>query len=75
MGCGPRPIGTPRHGGARPGAELDPAPSVSIVYEIGIDGISLPLVLLTGLLAAGGGARILAGVTEHWPGFTAALSC
>jgi len=48
-------------------------PSVSIVYEIGIDGISLPLVLLTGLLLPVVVLGSWRGVTEHWAGFTAAL--
>jgi NADH-quinone oxidoreductase subunit M len=46
---------------------------LSIVYEVGIDGISLPLVLLTGLLLP---IVILAswrGVERWWPGFVASL--
>jgi NADH-quinone oxidoreductase subunit M len=48
-------------------------PSLSIVYEVGIDGISLPLVLLTGLLLPIVVLGSWKGVTKSWVGFTASL--
>ncbi|KAB2969440.1 MAG: NADH-quinone oxidoreductase subunit M, partial [Thermoanaerobaculia bacterium] len=48
-------------------------PSLSIVYEVGIDGISLPLVLLTGLLLPVVVLGSWRGIERHWAGFTAAL--
>ena len=48
-------------------------PSLSIVYEVGIDGISLPLVLLTGLLLPIVVLASWKGVTRSWVGFTASL--
>jgi len=48
-------------------------PSLSIVYEVGIDGISLPLVLLTGLLLPVVVLGSWKGVDRHWTGFTTAL--
>jgi NADH-quinone oxidoreductase subunit M len=48
-------------------------PSLSIVYEVGIDGISLPLVLLTGLLLPVVLLGSWKGIDKHWIGFTAAM--
>jgi len=48
-------------------------PSLSIVYEVGMDGISLPLVLLTGLLLPIVLLGSWRGIHEHWSGFAASL--
>jgi NADH-quinone oxidoreductase subunit M len=48
-------------------------PTLSIVYEVGIDGISLPLVLLTGLLLPIVVLASWKGVTRSWVGFTVSL--
>jgi NADH-quinone oxidoreductase subunit M len=44
-------------------------PDLSIVYEVGLDGISLPLVLLTGLLLPIVLLASWKGVDKHWPGY------
>jgi NADH-quinone oxidoreductase subunit M len=48
-------------------------PGLSIVYEVGLDGISLPLVALTGLLLPLVLLGSFKGVEQHWSGFAAAL--
>jgi len=48
-------------------------PGLSIVYEVGLDGISLPLVALTGLLLPLVLLGSFKGVDKHWSGFAAAL--
>jgi len=48
-------------------------PSLSIVYEVGMDGISLPLVLLTGLLLPIVVLGSWKGIHQHWSGFVASL--
>jgi len=48
-------------------------PSLSIAYEVGIDGISLPLVVLTALLLPIVLLGSWRGVHEHWSGFAASL--
>jgi len=48
-------------------------PGLSIVYEVGLDGISLPLVLLTGLLLPLVVLGSWKGVEQHWAGFAASL--
>jgi len=47
---------------------IDLAP-VSIVYEVGMDGISLPLVLLTGLLLPIVLLGSWRGIEKHWAGY------
>ncbi len=46
---------------------------IRIAYEVGIDGISLPLVLLTGLLLPIVVLASWKGVTKHWAGFAISL--
>jgi len=48
-------------------------PGLSIAYEVGIDGISLPLVLLTGLLLPLVILGSWRGVERQWSGFAASL--
>jgi NADH-quinone oxidoreductase subunit M len=48
-------------------------PGLSIAYEVGIDGISLPLVLLTGLLLPIVLLGSWRGIERQWPGFVAAM--
>ena len=48
-------------------------PGLSIVYEVGIDGISLPLVLLTGLLLPLVLLGSWRGIERWWPGFVASM--
>ncbi len=44
-------------------------PPLSVVYEVGIDGISLPLVLLTGLLLPIVMLGSWRGIERHWGGY------
>ncbi|KAB2965441.1 MAG: NADH-quinone oxidoreductase subunit M [Thermoanaerobaculia bacterium] len=46
---------------------------IRIAYEVGIDGISLPLVLLTGLLLPVVVLASWKGIEKHWSGFAASL--
>ncbi len=48
-------------------------PGFSIVYEVGLDGISLPLVALTGLLLPIVLLGSFKGVDKHWSGFAGSL--
>ena len=48
-------------------------PSLSIVYEVGLDGISMPLVVLTGLLLPIVLLGSWRGIEKHWAGYTASL--
>ena len=48
-------------------------PSYGIAYDLGIDGISMPLVLLTALLLPLVVLGSWRGIERHWRGFTAAL--
>ncbi len=48
-------------------------PGLSVVYEVGIDGISLPLVLLTALLLPLVILGSWKGIEKHWAGYTASL--
>ncbi len=48
-------------------------PHLSIFYEVGVDGISLPLVVLTALLLPIVILGSWRGVHEHWSGFAASL--
>ena len=48
-------------------------PGLSIVYEVGMDDISLPLVLLTGLLLPIVMLGSWKGIDKHWPGFVLAM--
>ncbi len=48
-------------------------PALSIVYEVGVDGISLPLILLTGLLVPIVVLASWKGIERHWVGFTTSL--
>jgi len=48
-------------------------PGLSIAYEVGIDGISLPLVLLSALLLPIVILGSWRGIERHWAGFAAAL--
>jgi NADH-quinone oxidoreductase subunit M len=48
-------------------------PGLSIVYEVGLDGISLPLVLLTGLLLPVVVLGSWQGIDKHWLGYTLSL--
>ena len=48
-------------------------PGLSIVYEVGLDGISLPLVLLTALLLPLVVLGSWKGIEAHWAGYTASL--
>jgi NADH-quinone oxidoreductase subunit M len=48
-------------------------PGLSVVYEVGIDGISLPLVLLTALLLPVVILGSWRGIEKHWGGYTASL--
>jgi NADH-quinone oxidoreductase subunit M len=48
-------------------------PGISIVYEMGMDGISLPLVLLTGLLLPAVLLGSWKGIHDHWVGYTLSL--
>ena len=47
--------------------------SLRVLYEVGVDGISLPLVLLTGLLLPLVILGSWKGITKHWTGFAAAM--
>jgi NADH-quinone oxidoreductase subunit M len=48
-------------------------PHLAISYEVGVDGISLPLVLLTALLLPIVVLGSWRGIHEHWSGFAASL--
>ncbi len=48
-------------------------PGLSIVYEVGVDGISLPLVVLTALLLPAVLLGSWKGIEEHWLAFTASM--
>ncbi len=48
-------------------------PDLSIVYEVGLDGISLPLVLLTGLLLPIVLLCSWQGIDRHWPAFVLSM--
>jgi len=48
-------------------------PGFAVQYEVGIDGLSLPLVLLTGLLLPIVLLGSWRGVTEHWAGYAGSL--
>ncbi|HEX9800581.1 MAG TPA: NADH-quinone oxidoreductase subunit M [Thermoanaerobaculia bacterium] len=48
-------------------------PGLAIVYEVGIDGISLPLVALTALLLPLVVLGSWRGIASHWAGFAASL--
>jgi len=47
--------------------------TLRVLYEVGVDGISLPLVLLTGLLLPLVILGSWNGITKHWTGFAAAM--
>ena len=47
--------------------------SLRVLYEVGVDGISLPLVLLTGLLLPLVILGSWRGITKHWTGFAASM--
>ena len=47
--------------------------SLKVLYEVGVDGISLPLVLLTGLLLPLVILGSWQGITKHWAGFAASM--
>ncbi len=48
-------------------------PGLAIVYEVGIDGISLPLVLLTGLLLPIVLLGSWKGIERHWSGYVLSM--
>jgi NADH-quinone oxidoreductase subunit M len=48
-------------------------PNLTVVYEVGIDGVSLPLVLLTALLLPIVILGSWKGIERHWAGYTASL--
>ncbi|MGH7335971.1 MAG: complex I subunit 4 family protein [Myxococcota bacterium] len=48
-------------------------PGLAVVYEVGIDGISLPLVLLTALLLPVVILGSWRGIERHWSGYAASL--
>ncbi len=48
-------------------------PALRIVYEVGMDGIALPLVLLTGLLLPVVLLGSWKGIDKHWIGFAGSL--
>ena len=47
--------------------------SLRVLYEVGVDGISLPLVLLTGLLLPLVILGSWRGITKQWTGFAASM--